>query len=80
MVPTMLIKELVEGYEKKHKCLTPDTIYKISFHDDHIKIKLDLPEKAQKVKIKDYDDVEADLHYAIEKVLSKYYFKDIKKD
>jgi hypothetical protein len=71
----MLFREISEGYEKHHKCLTPDTIYKISFHQDHIKIRLNLPETVQDVEIKDYDDLEADLHYAIEKVLAKYYFK-----
>lgn len=75
----MLIRELYEGYDKKHKCLTPGTIYKTSFHNDHIKIRLDLPKKVQDVEIENYDDLEADLHYAIEKVLSKYFFKDIKK-
>ena len=29
----------------------------------------------QDTKIDNYDDLEADLHYAIEKVLKKYYFK-----
>ena len=71
----MLLQELLEGYDKNHKCQTPGTIYKTSFHDDHIKIKLNLPKSVQDVKIDNYDDLEADLHYAIEKVLKKYYFK-----
>ena len=71
----MLVSEILEGYEKNHKCLTPGTIYKISFHDDHIKIRLNLPETAQDIEIKNYEDLEADLHYAVEKVLAKYYFK-----
>lgn len=70
----MLIRELIEGYKKDHECLTPGTIYKTSFHDDHITIRLDLPKKVQDVEIKNYDDLEADLHYAVEKVLKKYYF------
>jgi len=70
----MLLSELLEGYDKNHKCQTPGTIYKTSFHDDHINIKLNLPKSVKDVKIKDYDDLEADLHYAIEKVLKKYYF------
>jgi hypothetical protein len=70
----MLLSELLEGYDKNHKCQTPGTIYKTSFHDDHIKIRLNLPKSVKDVEIKDYDDLEADLHYAIEKVLKKYYF------
>lgn len=69
-----MLKEILEGYDKKHKCLTPGTIYSIKFHKNNINIKLELPKSTEDVVIDNYEDLEADLHYAIEKVLKKYYF------
>lgn len=71
----MKIKELlIEKYNKKHKCLTPGTIYKIKIHSDNVSIKLDLPDNVNTLSKMDSEDLESDLHYAIEKVLAKYFF------
>jgi hypothetical protein len=71
----MKLKELlIEKYDKKHKCLTPGTIYKTKIHSDHISIRLNLPEKVKEISKEDSEDLEADIHYALEKVLAKYYF------
>lgn len=69
-----MLKEILEGYDKKHKCLTPGTIYSTKFHNNNINIKLKLPKSTEDVVIDNYEDLEADLHYAVEKVLKKYYF------
>jgi hypothetical protein len=71
----MKLKELCEGYDPKHKCQTPGTIYKTKFHGGRISIALELPKSVQHIDIVNYDDVEADIHYALEKVLKRYYFK-----
>jgi hypothetical protein len=71
----MKFQEICEGYDKKHKCLTPGTIYHIKFKDNKIKISLDLPKSVKDVEIKNYEDLEADLHYAVEKLLAKHYFR-----
>jgi hypothetical protein len=70
----MKLVELFEKYDKKHKCLTPGTIYKTKIHSDHISIRLNLPDKIKEIKASQTEDLESDLHYAIEKVLAKYYF------
>lgn len=70
----MKIKELMEKYDKNHKCLTPGTIYKIKIHSDNISIKLDLPKTVNELSESQSEDMESDLHYAIEKVLAKYLF------
>lgn len=65
---------LLEKYKKNHKCKTPGTIYKIKIHSKSISIKLDLPDDVKDLTETDSEDMEADLHYAIEKVLAKYLF------
>lgn len=71
----MKLKEILsEKYDKEHKCKTPGTIYKIKIHQDNVSIKLDLPKNIKEVSEKQSEDLESDLHYAIEKVLAKYYF------
>lgn len=71
----MIIKELLtEKYDKDHKCLTPGTIYKINLHDDHVSIRLNFPDDVKEVDESKMEDLESELHYAIEKVIAKYYF------
>lgn len=70
----MKITELFEKYDKKHKCKTPGTIYKTKIHSDHISIRLNLPDTVAEIPANKTEDLEADLHYAIENVLAKYYF------
>ncbi len=71
----MIINELLnEKYEKNHKCLTPGTIYTIELHNNHVDIRLDLPDDINEVKENKMEDLESELHYAIEKVIAKYYF------
>jgi hypothetical protein len=65
---------IYELYDKNHKCQTPGTIYKIKIHGDHIDIRLNLPDNVKEVSEQQSEDLESDLHYAIEKVLAKYYF------
>lgn len=50
-------------------------IYKIEVHSDNVSIKLELPDTVNALNKKDSAELEADLHYAIEKVLANYYFK-----
>jgi hypothetical protein len=68
----MLLKTLIEKYDKNHKCLTPDAIYKTHVKNNSISIKVDLPMKLDLTEDQ-ATDLEADLHYAIEKVLSKFF-------
>lgn len=67
----MKINELKE-YDPKHKCLTPGAVYS-THQDGHkltLKVKLPkditLPESEE-----DAQELEVDLHYAIEKVLKR---------
>ena len=70
----MKLIELFEKYDKKHKCKTPGTIYKTKIHSDHILIRLNLPKNVKELAEDKTEDLESDLHYAIENVLAKYYF------
>jgi len=73
----MKLNELLnEKYDKEHTCLTPGTMYHIKINDEdkEIKIKLNLPDSVKELSEKDSVDIESSLHYAIEKVLAKYYF------
>lgn len=71
----MKLQELLtEKYDKKHKCLTPGTIYKTKIHSDHISIRLNFPDKIKDISANESEDLESDIHYALEKVIAKYYF------
>lgn len=71
----MKLKEILEeGYKKDHKCKTPGAIYKTKVHSDRVSIKVDLPDDINQISSEESEDLEAELHYAIEKVLAKYYF------
>ena len=68
----MLLKQLTEKYDKDHICKTPDAIYSTTFHDKSVTTKIKLPKNIT-IPESDMNDVEADLHYAIEKILAKYF-------
>lgn len=68
----MLLKNLTEKYDKNHICKTPDAIYSTTFRDGSVTTKIKLP-KGISIPESDMDDVESDLHYAIEKVLAKFF-------
>ena len=63
---------LVEKYDKKHKCLTPGAIYSTEIHDKLIEITIKLPKKLDMLEDESLD-LESDLHYAVEKVLAKFF-------
>lgn len=74
MINSLTNKFSTEDYKKDHVCKTPGTIYKISFHKDSIEIKLNLPNgKLILASEQDAKNTEAELHYALEKVLSKFF-------
>jgi hypothetical protein len=70
----MIIQELFEGYEKDHKCLTPNAMYSTKIKDDLVSITVKLPKGVEiDLTAKEIVDLEADLHYAIEKVLAPFF-------
>jgi len=74
----MKILEIIgEGYKKDHKCKTPDSIYSSSISKRTVKMSVKTPMDIELSK-KEANDLESDLHYAIEKVLARL-FKDDKK-
>ena len=69
----MLLKELItEKYDPKHKCLTPGAIYSTEIHSDTINVSISLPMSLQ-LSAKQSEDLEADIHYAIESVLARLF-------
>ena len=68
----MLLSILKEKYAKSHKCLTPGTIYGTEIHKNIIKTKIKLPMKLN-LSTSESIDLESEIHYAIEKVLAKYF-------
>jgi len=68
----MKLYDLFEKYDKDHKCKTPGAIYKAKIHSDNISLKVELPIKLD-LNEKESIDLEADLHYAVEKVLAKFF-------
>lgn len=70
----MFIQELFEGYEKEHKCLTPNAMYSTKIKDDMVSITVKLPKGIEiDIPEKEMVNLEADLHYAIEKVLAQFF-------
>ena len=61
-------------YEKKHTCLTPDAQYSTSIGGDTIKVSVKLPFDLELSKDKS-EDLEARLHYAVEKELASLFEK-----
>lgn len=70
----MKISELFEGYNPKHKCKTPDAVYSTQISKRKVKMSVKLPVDID-LSEKEADDLEADLHYAFEKVLSPLFKK-----
>jgi len=68
----MRLKDIKEDYKKDHKCETPDAKYSSSISGNTISMSVTLPFDLELDKKKS-KDLEADLHYAFEKILSKYY-------
>lgn len=71
----MKLSQLTEKshYEKGHTCKTPDAVYSTTISGDTVKISVKLPFETGLTK-DESEKLEADLHYAVEKVLS-YMFK-----
>jgi hypothetical protein len=69
----MKLDEL-KDYDEEHKCKTPGAMYATKFHDDSIGIRITLP-KGITVPGKEaaVQELEVDLHYAIEKVLARLF-------
>lgn len=63
-----------EGYKKKHKCKTPDAIYSSSISKRNVKMSVKTPFDLD-LTDKQANDLEADLHYAVEKVLAPIFKK-----
>jgi len=65
---------LSEKYDKDHKCLTPDAMYSTEITPENVKVSVTLPFKLDLNKDETID-LEAKLHYAVEKVLASYFPK-----
>lgn len=72
----MLTQDLLERshYEKDHECKTPDALYTIEISGDTVSVSVQLPFELDVTK-DDSEKLEADLHYAVEKLLAPF-FKD----
>lgn len=70
----MKILQLLEKshYQKNHKCKTPDAIYSSDIGSDEISMSVKLPMKLSLTK-DESEELEAKLHYAIEKVLAPFF-------
>jgi hypothetical protein len=68
----MRLKDITEGYDPEHECKTPDAIFSSHIEDDEVSMSVKLPFKLDLTK-EEADDLEAEIHYAFEKVLSKYF-------
>ena len=68
----MKLIDLNEKYDLDHKCKTPDAIYSITLKNKSVNIKVEMPDG---IKIPDdkMENLESDLHYAVEKVLAKFF-------
>ncbi len=70
----MQITELFEGYKKHHKCKTPDAIFTTRIQDHKVTVSVKLPKHIELPESEqELTDLEADLHYAVEKVLAKFF-------
>lgn len=73
----MLTRDLLEGYDKEHKCLTPGAKYRIVCDKREVSISVNLPKRVViDVSEKQAIDLEAELHYAVEKVLARFFEND----
>lgn len=67
-----ILEILTEGYKKTHKCKTPGAKYSTHIKSRSVEVKVKLPMKLTLTN-KQSLDLEADLHYALEQVLSKFF-------
>lgn len=72
----MKLSQLTEKshYKKNHSCKTPDAVYSTTISEDTVKVSVKLPFNLELTK-DESEKLEADLHYAIEKVLSSMFTK-----
>ena len=68
----MRLKDIKEGYKKDHKCQTPGAIFSSHISNDKVSMSVKLPFELN-ISKEEADDLEADLHYAFEKLLKKYF-------
>lgn len=70
----MKLSQLTEKshYEKNHSCKTPDAIYSTAISKDKVEVSVKLPFETDLTK-DESEKLEADLHYAVEKVLSSLF-------
>jgi len=70
----MKIGALIEKkeYDKDHVCKTPGAVYSTKIHDDGLSIHVKLP-KGINIPEDDGQELEVDLHYALEKVLHRLF-------
>jgi hypothetical protein len=70
----MKILELLEKshYDKKHECETPGAVYSSDISPEKVSMHVKLPMKLSLTK-DESEKLEAELHYAIEKVLAQYF-------
>ncbi len=61
-------------YKKGHTCKTPDAVYSTHIGGKNVDISVKLPFETALTK-DESEKLEADLHYAVEKVLSKMFTK-----
>jgi len=61
-------------YKKDHVCKTPDSVYSTTISGDTVKVSVKLPFETDLTK-DESEKLEADLHYAVEKVLSPMFKK-----
>jgi hypothetical protein len=61
---------------EKHKCLTPGAIYKTKIKKEQIEVSVDMSDSnTDEIGADEAKVLEDDLHYAIEKVLAKHFYK-----
>lgn len=68
----MKITELTEAYKKRHKCKTPGAKYSTNIKSNSVEVKVKLPMQLDITKQQSID-LESELHYAVEQVLSKFF-------
>lgn len=70
----MKLSQLTEKshYKQNHTCKTPGAVYSSTLSGDTVKVSVKLPFEMELTK-DESEKLEADLHYAIEKVLSSMF-------
>jgi len=72
----MKLSQLTEKshYIKNHSCKTPDAVYSTTISKNKVEVSVKLPFETDLTK-DESEKLEADLHYAVEKVLSSLFDK-----